>query len=350
MQIPLILVSNHLKPHEQNGAESFDDSVPRQDYTEIARALGGKLSGYNLSRAAWYRWTRQLEKEIKLDLVEAAFAAYQVASHNVLLSTSEKTAIPLALLLSLFKQETPHIMIAHKLSSGFKAHLWQKRQLHQKFSQIICLSQAQADYAIHHLNLPEERVHFIYDKVDHNFFRPMKADADDYILAVGQEQRDYQTLLQAIAGTGLKLVVVASSPWSTSKVQLDELGKVTVLSHIPYSELRMLYARARLVVVPLFEVDYAAGVNAVLEAMAMAKPVIVSRTRGIADYIAPNETGIYVPSGDPAELNRAILSLWTQPGELSRLGVNARQAVEESMNLDIYVNRVVEIVRKAATS
>lgn len=343
MQVPLILVSNHLKLYE-NGITQ--DSSPRQDYVEIARQLKGELAGYNLSKATWYHWTRQLERRIKLDVVEAAFAVNRRASHNVMISTSEKMAIPVALFLALRKYNIPHIMIAHKLSSGLKANLWSKNQLSHKFSHIICLSQAQANYATQHLKIPEAKVSFIYDKVDHHFFRPLPVEPEDYILAVGQEQRDYQTLLQAIEGTGLKLVVVASSPWSTSKVHLNGMENVTVLSHIPYPDLRLLYARARLVTVPLFHGDYAAGVNSLLEAMAMAKPLIVSQTKGITDYIRQAETGLYVPPEDPLALKRAILSVWTQSKELKRLGTNARRAVEEQMNLDIYVKRVVEIVRK----
>jgi len=344
MQVPLVLVSNHIRTNEQSRPEQLDDLAPRQDYVEIAQRLGAKLSGCDLFDAAWYRWVRQIEKWIKLDFVESVFAAIQCSKYNVVLSTSEKIAVPLAALLSVTKRKIPHVVIAHKLSSGLKTRFFQMWQVHKTFSHVICVCRAQADYAVNQLGVPASRVDFIYDKVDHCFFHPLRVDADDYILAVGQEQRDYKTLLQAISGTGLKLVVVASSPWSTSRIQMDEIGEVTVLSHIPYQELRTLYAKARLIVVPLFDVDYAAGVNTVLEAMAMAKPLIVSRTRGITDYVVHNETGIYVSPGDSEELREAVLFLWGQAGELDRLGTNARQAIEECMNLDIYVNRIVQIV------
>ena len=347
MQVPLILVSDRIKTNEQSGSERLDDFAPRRDYVEIAQRLEGKLSGCNLSDAAWYHWTRQIEKRIKLDLVESIFAASECSKHNAVLSTSEKIAIPLAALLSVTKQKIPHTVIAHKLSSGLKTHLFRTLRLHKTFSHLICVCRAQADYAVNHLGVPKSRVDFVYDKVDHRFFHPSKVDTDDYILAVGQEQRDYKTLLQAMSGTSLKCVVVASSPWSTSQVKIDEFEEVTVLSHIPYQEIRTLYARARLIVVPLFDVDYAAGVNAVLEAMAMAKPLILSRTRGITDYVVHNETGIYVSPGDAEELREVILSLWGQSKELDRLGANARQAVEERMNLDAYVHKVVQIMRKA---
>jgi glycosyltransferase involved in cell wall biosynthesis len=347
MQVPLVLVSNRIRTNALSGLEQIDDATPRQDYLVIAQRLGGELSGCDLFDATWYYWTRQIEKRIKLDLVESVLAASRCSRHNIVLSASEKIAIPLAAFLSVTRQKIPHVVIAHKLSSGLKARFLRIWQLHKTFSHMICVCRAQVDYAIHQLGVPESRVDFVHDKVDHRFFRPLDVRTEDYILAVGREQRDYTTLVQAISGTGLRLVVVASSPWSTSQIRMDDNGEVAVLSHIPYRELRDLYARARLVAVPLFSVDYAAGINGVLEAMAMARPLIVSRTSGITDYVVDNETGVYVSPGDAAELRDAVLSLWGRTKERNRLGANARRAIEERMNLDVYVDRVVQIVHRA---
>jgi glycosyltransferase involved in cell wall biosynthesis len=342
---PFVLVGNRIEAFEQQS----NDCVPRQDYVEIARRLGGDLLGYNLSDALWYHGIRRIEKRLKLDLVEAFAAATQFSNYDIILSTSEKLAIPLEALRCLTKHPISHVVIAHKLSSKNKRLLFQVWNP-KTFSHIICVSRKQVDYAVNQLRIPESSVDFVYDKVDHKFFQPLKVDTDNYILAVGQEQRDYNTLLQAISGTGIKLVIVASSLWSTSRIEMDKLDQATVLSHIPYQELRMLYAKAKLVVAPLFEVDYAAGVNSVLEAMAVGKPLLVSDTEGIADYITHNETGIYVSPGNSEELRDTILSLWERPEELKRLGANARQVVEERMNLDIYVERIAEIMNKVAKS
>lgn len=344
MQGPLVLVSTHTKPKHPNSPDAL---APRQDYVEIARRSGGTIVGYDLFDAPWYRWVRQIEERLKLDVAESLFAVTKAAQYSVVLSTSEKIALPLAVLFSAVRRQTAHVVIAHKLSSGRKTFVWRMGQLQHTFAQIICVCQAQADYAVQQLGVPRSNVNFVYDKVDQRFFQPRNGDTEGYILAVGQEQRDYQTLLRAIAGTGIKLVVVASSPWSTDQTYVDEMEDVTVISHISYRELRSLYARARFVVVPLRNVDYAAGVNTLLEAMSMAKAVIVSRTRGIIDYVVQNETGIYVSPGAPDELRAAILSLWETPRECNRLGINARQMVEEHMNLDIYVDQVTRILHKA---
>lgn len=341
MTTPLILVSNRVS------AESPADA-PRMDYLEITHALGGELMGYDLSDGAWYRRVRQIETKVKLDLVEAWTAARRSRQHSVIVSLSEKLALPLAVLLQT-RPHVPHVVIGHKLSSGLKTRVFQTWKLHEQFDQLICVSRAQAKYAIHQLGMPAERVHFVYDKVDHVFFRPQpQVPEGDYILAVGQEQRDYQTLLRAVRDTGFKLIVVASSPWSTSEIDISA-GHVQaeVRSRIPFTELRDLYAGAKMVVVPLFDVDYAAGVNAALEAMAMGKPLIISKTEGIEDYIVPGETGLYVTPGNADDLRSTIQSLWDVPVERQRLGTNARQVVDSGMNLDHYVQRVVEIVQRA---
>lgn len=341
MTTPLILVSNRIP-----AAPPLDS--PRMDYDEITQALGGTLMGYDLSDSAWYERIRRVETKIKLDLVEAWTAARQARDHSVIVSLSEKFAIPVAVLLQARRPHIPHVVIGHKLSSGLKTRVFNTWKLHQQFDHLICVSRAQSKYAIHKLGMSPERVHFVYDKVDHHFFVPQKDVREgDYVLAVGQEQRDYQTLLRAVVGTGLRLIVVASSPWSTSEIDLAGDVNVEVHSRIPYTELRALYASARVVAVPLFDVDYAAGVNAALEAMSMGKPLIMSKTSGIEDYIVPSETGLYVTPGDADELHDAIHALWDTPGERLRLGKNARQAVEEGMNLDHYAARVAEIVRYA---
>jgi len=101
-------------------------------------------------------------------------------------------------------------------------------------------------------------------------------------------------------------------------------------------ELRNLYARSRLVVVPLLHSDTDNGVTVILEAMAMGKPVICSRTRGQVDVIQEGTTGLYVPVGDAAALRKAILSLWHEPRRAQEMGRNARAYVEKYHTLEMF--------------
>lgn len=345
MTIPLILVSSQVKNFDQYTDDLANDLAPRVDYMEICQRLGGEVSGYGLFKTYWYALGRKFEKIVKIDLFESIQVSQRLSQYNVVLSASEKTALPLSMLLTLNRQSVPHVVISHHLSSNNKSYLFQIWKLYKSFDHIICVSKAQADFAIQKLEFPVSKVHFIYDKVDHHFFRPMEDEPEDYILAVGQEQRDYRTLQKALAGTGIKLIVVASSHWSTYRLPVFGDKYTQIVKNIPYTLLRSLYARARLVVIPLNCVDYAAGANSILEAMAMGKPVIVSHTAGINEYIVDGETGVFVKPGDSTVLREKILSLWSDFPAQKQLGANARKAIETKMNLHIYVENVVEIIK-----
>jgi glycosyltransferase involved in cell wall biosynthesis len=346
MAVPLVLVSNRTKPLDHYRQELSENAAPRIDYIEIAQRLGGEFHGHNLFKAGWYNKVLQLEKRLKLDLLEALFAAANFSKYNAILSTSEKAAIPLSMIISLTRKKKPHVLIGHHFSSENKKRFFRLWDPVKTVSHIIVVCRSQATFVVEKLNYPASQVDFIYDKVDDRFYSPESGPPGDYILAVGQEQRDYDTLLRAISGSNLRLVIVASSPWSTFSVKVPDPKDVTILSHIPFIQLRDLYARARLVVTPLFDVDYAAGANAVLEAMSMGKPLLLSRTAGICDYVVDGVTGRYFSPGEPEELREQIRELWDCPAEQKRLGMNARQAVEESMNMDTYVSRVVQVIEK----
>ncbi|NKQ35564.1 MAG: glycosyltransferase family 4 protein [Chloroflexi bacterium] len=344
---PLIMISDPLR----EGLPRPGTDTPRLDYLEIARLLDGDVVSAETGRSLGARFMRRLEQYTRLNFSEAFGVARELDSYTAVLSTSEKVAIPLAAMLAAKGQRVPHVVIAHRLSSRFKQALFSLWPLHRSFTHVVCLCRAQAEYAVREMGLPETAVTFIPDKVDHRFFRPPAAWIDgDYILAVGQERRDYHTLLQAVAGTGLKLVIVASSLWSEN-VALPEnvAANVTVLHNISSQQLRTLYAKARLVVTPLFDVPYAAGVNAVLEAMAMGRPLIVTRTTGISDYVVDDVTGIYTPPQNSPALRRRILRLWPDAAYRRRLGLNARLAVEDGMNLDSYTRRITQLVLAASS-
>jgi len=108
--------------------------------------------------------------------------------------------------------------------------------------------------------------------------------------------------------------------------------------------LRDLYARARVVVVPLHDVDFDAGVTTITEAMAMGRAVVVTRTRGQVDVVRDGETGLYVPPGDPAALRAAVRYLLDHPAEAARMGRHGRALAESRHTLDGWVTAVADVV------
>jgi len=348
MKGPLILVSKQTRIVDYRNPE-YGCAFPRQDIVEICQRIGGEIEGTR-DGSMFASLIAGIESRLKVDFFTALRTSLEVSRYNAFLSASEKSAIPISAYLTILGNNLPHVVIGHRLNSDNKTRLFRIWPLHKSFSQLILVSKRQAEYATSVLGLPEDRVHFVFDKVDQKFFTPLTNECDNFILSVGNEQRDYELLLRAIEGTGIKLVVVAASPWSTNKVDGIRGQNVSFLSGISFLELRNLYDRARIVVVPLQSVDYAAGANTILEAMAMAKPLILGRSSGILEYIEDGQTGVFYSPGELDDLREKILSVWSQTRLQRRLGENARQAVLAQMNIDIYIDRVAEIVGRAVES
>jgi glycosyltransferase involved in cell wall biosynthesis len=78
--------------------------------------------------------------------------------------------------------------------------------------------------------------------------------------------------------------------------------------------------------------------TAVLDAMALAKPVVATRAGGIPEAVIDGQTGRLVAAGDPAALAEGIVELLTHPELAGRLGNAARRLVHDRFSVDAMVD------------
>lgn len=67
----------------------------------------------------------------------------------------------------------------------------------------------------------------------------------------------------------------------------------------------------------------------ILEAMAMAKPIVASNIEGVREQIINDKTGVLVPAKNPKALAEAIISLIKDKEKAKNIGNNAREIVKE---------------------
>jgi glycosyltransferase involved in cell wall biosynthesis len=184
--------------------------------------------------------------------------------------------------------------------------------------------------------------------VDTQFFTPARAEesARQTICAVGLERRDYQTLVTAVDGLDVDVVIAVGSHWSTRPDLITgrPLPPNVTVCTLDFVALRALYAKCLFVVMPLFETDFQAGVTTILEAMAMGKAVVCSATTGQTDVLIEGRTGLYVPPGDPAALRAAIERLLGDPEHAAVLGRAARADAEERFDIVHYAKGLAAAV------
>jgi glycosyltransferase involved in cell wall biosynthesis len=267
--------------------------------------------------------------------------------YDALLTWGERMTLALLGLQRLSGRAKPHVAIIgwpSKANVGVPLRL-----LARGLQAIITTSSVQRTFAIDHLHFPAERIFFVRHFVDQVFWSPRPADADR-ISSAGQSMRDYPTLLAALRETDIPCHVATrhvrvnrGGPWHTRKDAAEyarTAPRNVAIGARSLLELRDLYARSRFVVVPLLASDSDNGVTVILEAMAMGKPVICSRTKGQVDVIEDGVTGILVPVGDPLALKEAMLALWNDPARALAMGRKAREQVERFHRLESFCAEV----------
>ncbi|MHB1286626.1 MAG: glycosyltransferase [Leptospirales bacterium] len=85
--------------------------------------------------------------------------------------------------------------------------------------------------------------------------------------------------------------------------------------------------------------------NAILEAQASGLPVIATNVGGNPEIILNGETGILVPTEDPAALAEAMNHLASDGAERLRLGQHARQFIENHFSQDVIHSKLGEMYR-----
>ncbi len=345
---------------KQNIAEDVAaDRHPIMDYHALQAALsegGGQAdlldyAAVDADRAPLVRLARRFGGR---DAALAVMGFLRRRQYDALFTNGENVGIPLALLLA-GPGRPRHVSIGHRLSAGKKRPFFMLLRAHRQYDTIFLYAQSQRDFAEDHLGIPFDKLDLISFQVDERFFRPLPdAPVNDHqICAAGLEWRDYPTLIAAVASMpDLTVKLAAASPWSkhANTAEGRPLPPNVQARRYTYNDLRALYAESSFVVVPLRETDFQAGVTTILEAMAMGKAVIATRTAGQTDVILDGITGLCVPPGDAAAWQRAITRLRTDHALRERLGRNARRWVEEHASLDRWTGRLAHALREGASA
>jgi glycosyltransferase involved in cell wall biosynthesis len=188
------------------------------------------------------------------------------------------------------------------------------------------------------------QVQFIPAHVDAEFYAPQNVERKkDYILAVGDDiSRDYETLLKAVAGLDVKVVL------KTRRVaeNKDLYPNLTVInSRLSDREFRDLYDQAKLVIMPLHPTLTAGGVTAFLEAMAMGKAQIASESAGLRDYVRPQENCLTVACHDANAMRELIVRLLDDDETRNRLGESARRCAQSLFSSKQFARQLADCFR-----
>ncbi len=203
--------------------------------------------------------------------------------------------------------------------------------------------------------VPEERIVLIPNGVDVERFSEAVEPLVRRELGIGKErivlgnvarlseEKDQATLLRAVhtlhrSGREVLLLIVGDGP---VRQQLKETAsQLGLRNHVHFlgarSDIPAVLASIDIFVLSSLTEGMS---NAVLEAMAAARPVVATRVGGNPELIADGETGYLVPARDSSALAWAIGRLADNPGLRKRMGLAGRRRVASSHSADVMVRR-----------
>jgi glycosyltransferase involved in cell wall biosynthesis len=326
---------------------------PRPDYAALAEALDADLVDVAEARRRAGRPGRIVERVGGGAGLLAWVCFRERSRYRAILTDGEQVGLPLALLCR-FGARRPfaHVMIVHILSVPKKAHPFRLLRLGRFIDTMVLYSSEQRRFVIDDLGFPGDRALLTSFAVDSQFFSPARvvAGAGRTVSTAGLEFRDYPTLIEAARKLDARVVIAAASPWSKRSDSTDgaDLPDNVEVCRLGFEDLRQLYADSDLVVMPLLDVPFQAGVTTILEAMAMGKAVICSRTKGQTDVIVDGDNGIYVQPGDPEALRGAITGLLDDRPRSAAIGARAQRYAQEVADVRVYAQRLAGVVDEAA--
>ena len=343
------------------------------------------LFGYQALRCPRTRAFRGGYSPLVWRVYQALYAALNQRRLAGIVATHESSALPALVLKKLGLLRTPIIVLNVALlrpgnCQGRIKALWKWCLPAADF--VSSYASAQIPWLQEEFALPESKLVFTPLGVDTQFFAPDESPHDiahdiagnrahsqqdeqapqvlaeensdqDFCLSVGtNEGKDFETLIAALP-PGVRLEIYTDEANALAVAPLIE-GKPHIAVHFrgtPIHELRRLYKQARFHVLPLREARYSSGQTVLLENMAMGRPIVISMTSGVRDYIEPGETVTAVEPGDVPALRHALEQAWdTSESAQNSAQSMARRAAQQAQkwSSEEFARKLAQLIANAA--
>ena len=226
-----------------------------------------------------------------------------------------------------------------------------QRKAEKAFDHFICVSDYLADHLMRQHGLDRTKINTIYNGVDLNYFDevPNYPNVKNEFLQRGEQiligavgrlvpEKGLKYLLAAIPNvlkrfSEARLLLVGDGPLRTDLerivTDLDLTGKVTFVGF--RSDMREILSALDILVLPSLLEGFP---MIILEAMAMATPIVASDIPGIREQLIDGKSGILVPTKDSNTLASAIIRMLEDKQAARRIGLEARKTVDEKFSIE----------------
>jgi glycosyltransferase involved in cell wall biosynthesis len=216
-------------------------------------------------------------------------------------------------------------------STAQQRRRWRRRLT--AFDRVLVFSSNQVQLLTDALDLPDGLVGSVPfgvavpDLIARSSANRVDEDESNLILSVGNDVgRDYQTFVEAVAAIDAPATIITNvlhARGLPAEPGVDVIGPVQREEYLSFVE------RAAVVVSPTHPLPYPTGQTVLLEAMAMGKSCVVTRSSALDDYVSDGVDVLLVPPHNAVALRGAIQRLQHDAEQRRRLGSNARRRAQQ---------------------
>ena len=359
----------------------YRDSELRRQALSPAAAPGSRYSLYGLDEvgSAGFEVQHNLEPELRPGTATRATAkalntalelaggsggdfASVLASRarmnraDVVFSTADTVGVPATLLKRAGLVRPPVVYAAiglperlERVRTSAARRLYERA--YRRLDKIVAYGRGEVDALREWLGDEGPDVVFVPFGVDTSAFVPEPGrTADVDIVSVGADPRRDLALLSQLAARRREWSFRAVGSREQPGAAELRRSNVEVELDVPFATMRDRLGSGRVVVLPVRENTYSGATTVLLQAMAMGKAVVVSRTAAISrDYHL--EDGLncrLVRPGDLDALDRAVAGLLADDENAAAIGARARRTVEEHLGWERYAKAIAEVLDAAA--
>ena len=354
-------VNNNIQAEEfYYGLTRFDDSGFEIDIIEfeIKKSIFSVLLHY---------FDRVMNKFISLPFYTSKLVSFKnlkkMFKTDELFLVNESvgcSALPLLIFLKLFSKVNVSIFVMGLYSKQVrykkfeKIHIYIIKILIYFVDNVIFLGKAEMERAvvIHRKKL--KKFKFLPFPVDNNFWRQeesIKIDDRKGIIFVGNDSiRDYEFLINLATNMQDYNFTIVSS--NSSLLNLD-LPNVQILKgfwggeYLSDIELKKLYSKARLSIIPLKESYQPSGQSVAQQSMSAGVPVLITEIKGFwnKEDFKDNYNIFFMKDNNVENWTAKISKIYSDHTLLKDVTKNAKKTVTNNYDLDSFYNELLNLIR-----
>ena len=301
-------------------------------------------AGWDVAVAPFSARSDALARRLRYRLGDPGQEAYVLRARAAAYSGEPNSLAGVAYLRGLRLRRRPLVTVLHTVPRRTA----RTALLLRGYDRVICLSSHVRDALLAAFDLDPTRVAWAAwgPALDFAGYVPVEGDA---VVSSGKTNRDQATLLAALEG--LPGVVYARSPRGLSvpagvELVTDETHEDVVSPGGPkfsYGHVLRHLVAASVVAIPLKDPLKISGLSELNDALALGKPVIVTRTPHLRDVdVEAIGCGYWVEPGDVGAWRDALRRLHGDPALRARMGAAGRAFAEKEWNAAIFGRAVVQ--------